>query len=117
MGTTLALNGAYNLAGALVHNQSDHTAAFMEYEQKMRPIVDRAQRLAPGMPRMINPETVWGVWILHAIMYILGRSGLINLLVKFVGPPANNVPVEEYGFTQIPEWKEWTDDRQKVQSR
>ena len=109
MGTTLAFCGAYNLAGSLIHHPNDHAAAFDAYERRMRPVVDRAQKLAPGMPYLINPETAWGVWMLHAIVFVLGWSGLMNLLVRFKGPPANTVPVEEYGFKQLPEWMESAD--------
>ncbi|KAE9405792.1 oxidoreductase [Gymnopus androsaceus JB14] len=106
MGTTLALNGAYNLAGALERCLNDHTAAFAEYENKMRPLVDRAQKLAPGMPHMLNPETAWGVWVLNAIMYFFSWSGLISLMFKLgAGPPANAVPVEDYEFKELPEMR------------
>lgn len=104
MGTTLALNGAYNLAGALTRHPNDHTAAFAEYEEKMRPIVTRAQKLAPGFPHVLSPETAWGIWMLNTITCILCWSGLLNLGFMFLGPPANTVPVEEYGFKQLPEW-------------
>ena len=106
MGTTLGLSGAYNLAGALTRSPNDLTAAFGEYEEKMRPLVNRAQKLAPGQPRLVNPETAWGVWTMNTIVMLLVNSGVINLLIKFFGPPANAVPVEEYGFRQLPEMKE-----------
>ena len=106
MGTTLALVGAYSLAGALIRYPKDHTAAFAEYEEAMRPIVARAQKLAPGLPRLINPETAWGIWVLNALMIILAWSRVSKLLFMFLGPPANTVPVEEYGFKQLPELKE-----------
>lgn len=106
MGTMLALNGAYNLAGALTNHPNDYTAAFAEYEREMRPIVDRAQKLVPGAPHIINPETAWGIWIMHTLISILAWSRLANLLFMFIGPPANIVPVEEYGFKQLPEWRE-----------
>ena len=105
MGTTLALNGAYNLAGALVRHPDDYTAAFAEYEEKMRPIVDLAQKLPPGAPHIINPETDWGIWMMHIILGIIWRSGLSNLIARVGGPPANAVPVEDYGFKQLPEWQ------------
>ncbi|KAL9114876.1 MAG: hypothetical protein Q9227_001119 [Pyrenula ochraceoflavens] len=103
MGTTLALNGAYHLAGALTHHPNDYTAAFAAYEEKMRPIVDRAQKLAPGMPYLLNPETAWGLWILHMIIGFIAWSGVVNLVAKVIGPPANTATVEEYGFRQLPE--------------
>ena len=102
MGTTLALNGAYILAGALSQHPDDHTAAFLEYEEKMRPLVDAAQKLALGGRGhiLMNPETAWGVWVKNF-------SGLANLIARFGGPPANAVPVEDYGFRQLPEWENW----------
>jgi len=105
MGTTLALNGAYNLAGALLRHANDHTAAFAEYEQKMRPLVERAQKLAPGMPYLMNPETAWGIWLLNSFTAFMHTSGLANMMFKFLGPPANAMPVEDYGFRQQPEWQ------------
>lgn len=110
MGTTLALNGAYNLAGALIRHPNDHTAAFTEYEAKMRPLVTRAQKLIPGALRIFNPETAWGIWFLHAFMLTIHYSGLPYLLFKFFGPPANAVKVEEYGFRQMPEWEGWRNE-------
>lgn len=109
MGTTLAFSGAYNLAGFLSRHPSDVMRAFSEYEEKMRPLVARAQKLAPGFPHILTPETAWGVWILHMIMFMLSQSGLIGLLVRFAGPPANAVPIEEFGLRQLPELIEYKD--------
>lgn len=104
MGTTLALNGAHDLAGCLLQNPRDFTAAFSQYEATMRPLVDRAQKLPPGMPRLMNPETAWGVAVLHWIMYFLCLSRLhILLFMLGAGPPANVVPVEDYGFEELAE--------------
>ncbi|UNI15655.1 hypothetical protein JDV02_002166 [Purpureocillium takamizusanense] len=103
MGTTLALSGAYNLAGALLRHPSDPGAAFAVYEDAMRPTVDRAQKLAPGMPHLLHPQTAWGVWMLNAIMFVLYRSGLLPLLARFAGPPAHSVPVPDYGFEEFSE--------------
>ncbi|KAK2771762.1 pyridine nucleotide-disulfide oxidoreductase [Colletotrichum kahawae] len=102
MGTTLALNGAYNLAGAITQFPNDMQVAFDQYEKRMRPTVDKAQRLAPGMPHLFHPETAWGVWMLNVFVFCLSWSGLMALMVKW-GPPANEVPVEEYGFRSLPE--------------
>jgi 2-polyprenyl-6-methoxyphenol hydroxylase-like FAD-dependent oxidoreductase len=103
MGTTLALSGAYNLAGALTRHYGDHTAAFAEYEEKMKPVVERAQKLVPGAPYIFAPETAWGIWVMHVILVIIHYSGLALLMAMRWGPPANAVPVEEYGFEQLPD--------------
>ena len=103
MGTTLALNGAYHLAGALVNHSHDLTTAFAEYEKKTRPMVDRAQKLPPGAPYVLNPETAWGISMLNAFLGIIYWCGLANLMFMFFGPPANVVQVEDYGFKHPPE--------------
>lgn len=104
MGTTLALNGAYNLAGAILQHPEDLTAAFAQYETVMRPLVDRAQKLAPGMPRLANPETKWGISVLLWVGYLLWASRLHVLLFALgLGPPANVVPVEDYGLRKLEE--------------
>ena len=48
LGTSLALVGAYVLAGELAAANGDHRTAFTRYEQVMRPYVTRAQELPPG---------------------------------------------------------------------
>jgi 2-polyprenyl-6-methoxyphenol hydroxylase-like FAD-dependent oxidoreductase len=48
LGTSLALVGAYVLAGELAAASGDHRPAFGRYEQIMRPYVTRAQQLPPG---------------------------------------------------------------------
>ena len=103
MGTTLGLTGAYYLAGSLLQNPHDHTVAFAEYEKRMRPIVDRAQKLAPGAPHVFYPETAWGIWVMRTLLNLIWWSGLANLMFMMAGPPANAVPVDDYGFTNLPE--------------
>lgn len=103
MGTTLAMSGAYHLAGALTQSPDDHTAAFAEYEKKMRPVVERAQKLVPGAPHILSPETAWGVWFLNTIVGLLAWTALIKVLFKYLGPAAKKVKVDDYGFKQLPE--------------
>lgn len=66
-GTTLSLTGAYLLAGEMSKNRDNPAKAFEEYETRMRPIVDKAQKLPPGAPGIAHPETWWGVAILYTI--------------------------------------------------
>jgi 2-polyprenyl-6-methoxyphenol hydroxylase-like FAD-dependent oxidoreductase len=48
LGTSLALVGAYVLAGELERSHGDHVAAFGRYEEVMRPYVARGQEFPPG---------------------------------------------------------------------
>jgi 2-polyprenyl-6-methoxyphenol hydroxylase-like FAD-dependent oxidoreductase len=65
MGTTLALLGAYVLAGELSRHD-DHCAAWGAYESVMRPYVRKAQRLPPATPRIAHPRSPTGVRLLNA---------------------------------------------------
>lgn len=103
MGTTLALIGAYNLAGSLtkhasrspqhsntseVHHPiqpSDLDAAFKEYETATRPIVTKAQKLPPGMPWLIHPQSSWELMVMHlfvAGIYWLRWLGVDKVIMK-----------------------------------
>lgn len=48
LGTSLALVGAYVLAGELQRAEGDYEVAFARYEELMRPYVAQAQELPPG---------------------------------------------------------------------
>jgi 2-polyprenyl-6-methoxyphenol hydroxylase-like FAD-dependent oxidoreductase len=98
MGTTLALAGAYHLAGSLTSYADRHDLAFEEYEANMRPLVEKAQKLAPGMPHLLHPQTVWGVCLLRIFCAAIYWSGMIHLLSRVKGPPAQVREVREYGF-------------------
>lgn len=104
MGTTLALNGAYNLAGSLLQHTSahqvDYTAAFAQYENKMRPLVQRAQKLPPGIPHIIHPETAWGLSFMRWLIFLMHWSGISYVLAVLKGPPARAIQVEDYGLRQ-----------------
>ncbi len=66
-GTSLAITGAYVLAAALSRASEDgtgHGAALGEYEEWMRPLVEDAQDLPPGVPRLAAPQTRVGAQLL-----------------------------------------------------
>lgn len=106
MGTTLGLNGAYHLAAALIQHPNEHEIAFRIYEDRMRPLIDKAQKLAPGMPRAIHPETARGIWLMHFLLWLMSVSGIFSLLMRFKGSAATAFPIEDYGFEPLPDWTE-----------
>ncbi|KKY21978.1 putative monooxygenase fad-binding protein [Phaeomoniella chlamydospora] len=93
MGTTVAIVGAYVLAGEIAANPGNHPAAFEAYERKMQSLVKKAQKLARGAPAMINPQTEWGIYILHLILGFFAWTGLYKLLGS---PPASAMKLPEY---------------------
>jgi 2-polyprenyl-6-methoxyphenol hydroxylase-like FAD-dependent oxidoreductase len=96
MGTTVAIVGAYILAGEIARNPRDPHAAFASYERLMRPFAAMAQKLAPGVPHVINPETAWGIWIMYWFLSFVCWTGLPAVLGRYAGPPVGGIVLPEY---------------------
>lgn len=78
-GTSLAMAGAYVLAGEISLHRGDVEAGLRGYEERMRPIIDDLQKIPPGIPWIFAPQTAWGIWvrnqILCAICWGMGTFG------------------------------------------
>src|SRR5881396_1635038 len=61
-GSTLAMMGAYILAGELKVALGDHQRAFPQYEQAFRPVVRQEQKKAGSNARILVPATPLGLW-------------------------------------------------------
>lgn len=108
-GTTLAFSGAYTLAGELTRHPNDPAAAFDSYQEKMRPIVTKCQKLAPGLFIILMPDTAWAIWAIFTTLRILALSGIFKLLFILMGPKSEDLSVEDYRFQDLPEWTEGID--------
>lgn len=62
--TSLAVLGAYVLAGELAAAGGDHTRAFPAYEQEMGELVRKSRAFAVGAAKSLIPATRAGVWAL-----------------------------------------------------
>lgn len=98
MGTTLALTGAYILAGELTRH-ADPRAAFTSYERKLRPLVQRAQQLPFGLPRSTAPRGR----IEHKLFHALARAastplyrGIAGVLGRFNRPRREVIRLPDY---------------------
>ncbi|MFP5022569.1 FAD-dependent monooxygenase [Pseudonocardia phyllosphaerae] len=97
-GTTLALTGAYVLAGEL-RDGADVRGAFDRYETTMRPFVDKAQDIRPSVLRVMNPQSRAGRAVNRVAMR--GMSAVVNsplggLLGKLTSPPVNTIELPDY---------------------
>lgn len=90
MGTSLALVGAYVLAGELARHQ-DHRDAFAAYEKLMRPYVRRAQTLPPGTPRLAHPKSKLGLAVFDLGVRLAARVVASGLGRKQLAPPADEI--------------------------
>ncbi len=101
MGTSCALVGAYVLAGELA-GHDDPRRAFAAYETRMRPYVERAQRIAPGAPGLAHPRSRAGVGVLRRVVAVAGSRpvrALTGLLGGFGSPPADEIDLPDYRIT------------------
>ncbi|MBD0672617.1 FAD-dependent monooxygenase [Streptomyces sp. CBMA156] len=80
LGTSLALVGAYLLAGELAAAAGDFRTAFTRYEELMRPYVARAQELPPGGLNGYAPGSALTIRLRAASMRWMGRWPLRPLM-------------------------------------
>jgi 2-polyprenyl-6-methoxyphenol hydroxylase-like FAD-dependent oxidoreductase len=98
-GSSLALIGAYVMAGELSRADDVHTA-LARYEQFMRPHVTSAQEVRPAMLRRANPRTRAGIRALHAGASVIARptvrNGLSLLGSRFGRSAVEDVKLPDY---------------------
>jgi 2-polyprenyl-6-methoxyphenol hydroxylase-like FAD-dependent oxidoreductase len=73
MGTSMALVGAYVLAGELAAASGDHRVAFPRYDAEMRVYVTRNRRREPGGTRGFAPSSRFGIWLRNRSMNVMTR--------------------------------------------
>ncbi|MFI5590705.1 FAD-dependent monooxygenase [Amycolatopsis sp. NPDC051758] len=101
MGTSLAIVGAYVLAGELAAAGGDHRAAFGAYQDEMRGFVGACQKLAEGNGKWFVPPT--RAWIrlrnlnyklLPYLPYLPWRKMIEELPLK----AGNTITLKQYGM-------------------
>jgi len=84
MGTTLAIIGAYILAGELTSN-ADYEQAFASYEAKFKPFVQEIQRVIPGQFRLVYPQSRLGVFALNKVARLFGSKLVQQAIARLKG--------------------------------
>ena len=56
-GTSMAITGAYILAGEINDHLQDLDTGLRNYEEKMRPIIQDMQHIPPGFPGIMTPQS------------------------------------------------------------
>lgn len=100
-GTTLAMTGAYVLAGEVSKHRGDLAAGLRAYEEVMRPIVDDLQKVPPLIPGVFAPQTAWGIWLRNNIFAFIAWTRILEFAQKHFA--AAFASTDKY---QIPEY-EW----------
>ena len=103
-GSSLALIGAYVLAGEL-SRADDPRSALTRYEQFMRPHVSSAQQVRPVVLRRASPQTRAGIRALHAGARVIAspavRKGLSVFGSRFGRSAAEDVTLPDFPLTPV----------------
>ncbi|ORY09565.1 oxidoreductase [Clohesyomyces aquaticus] len=101
-GTSLAIAGAYVLAGEVARNKGDIKAGLVAYEERMTPIIADLQKIPPGVPGLMAPQTAWGIWVRNTLFAIFTRIGIIDFAGRFF---SSSFAGDTYGLPEY-EWVE-----------
>ncbi|ATY63116.1 Aromatic-ring hydroxylase [Cordyceps militaris] len=82
-GTTLAMAGAYVLAGEVGrHAPDDVAAALAAYEDMMRPLVGEMQKVSPLFWSVMAPQTAWGIALRNRLFQFVCWTGVLDVVQK-----------------------------------
>jgi 2-polyprenyl-6-methoxyphenol hydroxylase-like FAD-dependent oxidoreductase len=100
LGTSLALVGAYVLAGELAKARGDYRVAFDNYEMVMRPYVTSSQELPPGGTSAYAPMSKPGIWLRTASMRWMTRWPMKPLIAGQFAK-AGDIALPDYDFATV----------------
>ncbi|KAL3417095.1 hypothetical protein PVAG01_11095 [Phlyctema vagabunda] len=82
IGTSLAIEGAYMLAGELSKIQSSDEVpeALVRYEDAFRPLYEKGGDPPGIFPQCAMPQTAWGLWLRDCLLWFVSKTRLFKLL-------------------------------------
>lgn len=98
-GTTLALAGAYYLAGEINKHNGDLQAGLEGYSQQMKPLITELQKIPPLIPGIMAPQSAWGLWLRNQLFRFICWARLLEFAQKLLGGVLENnnkYPLSEY---------------------
>ncbi|SNS96288.1 2-polyprenyl-6-methoxyphenol hydroxylase [Asanoa hainanensis] len=101
MGTSMALVGAYVLAGELA-TAADPIAAFRAYESGMRDYVTRNLKRPPGGDRGFAPGSRAGIWMRNQVIRTMTKLPGKAALTGNLQSAANAITLNDYPMTRDP---------------
>jgi 2-polyprenyl-6-methoxyphenol hydroxylase-like FAD-dependent oxidoreductase len=96
MGTSMALVGAYVLAGELAAAGGDHRIAFAEYDKEMRDYVTRNRKRAASSASGFAPRTRRGIWMRNQLMRLLPHLPGASKMMSGIHKAANSITLKPY---------------------
>ncbi|MEU6408024.1 FAD-dependent monooxygenase [Microbispora sp. NPDC046933] len=99
-GTSLALAGAYVLAGCLAEAAGDHAAGFAAYEREMRHFAEENQKLAAnnlkGMVLKSAAQIRFQMLMLRLMPHLPGRNRMIERVTEPIRRAATAITIRDY---------------------
>ena len=95
-GTSLALVGAYVLAGEMAAHRDDPAAAFSEYERRMRPYVEANQKMGRDNARMTNPPSRRGLRLQYAMIWAMVHLPGSSLVMRRMMRGLREIDLPDY---------------------
>lgn len=70
-GSTLAMVGAYILAGELKEADGNYKAAYANYQRLFKPFIDKKQKIAQSFSKSLVPQSWLGIWMRNMFMNLM----------------------------------------------
>jgi 2-polyprenyl-6-methoxyphenol hydroxylase-like FAD-dependent oxidoreductase len=108
-GTSLALTGAYVLAGELAAAEGDYKTAFANYEREMREFIKKNQQLGLTVLEDMIPKSAKQVWVQNTMLRLMlclpGKEKIIKSMLRktqqAVNDAANGIILKDYEFAKV----------------
>ena len=100
-GTSLALAGAYMLAGEVGKHTGDLTAGLKGYEQQMNTFIKEMQKIPPLVSTIMAPQTAWGIWLRNYAFAFIAWTGVAEFAQRYFGgafASTEAFPLPEYNW-------------------
>jgi 2-polyprenyl-6-methoxyphenol hydroxylase-like FAD-dependent oxidoreductase len=99
VGTSLAIESAYILAGELstIKSSDEIPQALERYEGIFRPLYKNMEELPPGFPQKAFPQTAWGLMLRDSLLWIVSKTRLYKL---FQGEGGNEFELPVYDWVK-----------------
>ncbi|MGW1680716.1 FAD-dependent monooxygenase [Saccharopolyspora sp. NPDC002376] len=95
-GTTMALVGAYVLAGELAATDGDHAAAFAAYEEKMRDYVAANQKMGADNAKRVSANSRFAIWAQYQLIRLLPHLPGKALMERKMFRAINGIELPDY---------------------
>ena len=81
-GSTLAMVGAYILAGELKEANGNYKIAFQQYENIFKPFIEDKQKTAQGFAKSFVPQSGFGIWMRNMGIRLMSFEFVSKMFIK-----------------------------------